>query len=276
MIDFYYSNYGRRQIKDTKAAEQILRLVSIENNHFGSNKDNNVKEIAEVIDLFLPWEAKVVLDPTVADIKKEIDEGRPVIMPVFGEPLDNPYYQSEQIDYHVFVISGYDETTKEFVTQDPATPQGLDFRYSYDTIMDAMHDFLPNNQTYRGRKAAIFTSKQLASSANTDGDKDGLNKKQELEYGSILFFEDSDGDGYLDGAEVASGYSPTVAEVKPNEGSLIKTIASPRVYLIEGTRRRHIVSEAVFLRHGWKWSDIVIVSENFLNTRLQIGQPISI
>jgi len=275
MIDFYYRYYGKKQIKDTKAAEQILRLISIEDNYLGFNKDNNAKEIAEIINLFLPWEAEVILNPSVEEIKKEIDESRPVIMPVFGEPLNNPYYHSEQVDYHVFVISGYNDETQEFITQDPATPEGIDFHYSYDTIMDAMHDFLPNNKTYKGRKVAIFTRQGLTFSADTDGDNDGLSKKEEIKYGSILFFRDSDGDGYLDGTEVRYGYSPTTKEGKPGEGSLVKTIDNPRVYLIKNGQKRHIVSETVFLRRRWKWDDIKIVNEKFLNEEFKIGKPVT-
>ena len=39
----------------------------------------------------------------------------------------------------MLVIVGYTET--EFITHDPGTRRGKNYRYTFDTIMDAIHDW---------------------------------------------------------------------------------------------------------------------------------------
>lgn len=274
MIDLYYSGYDKEKIDVAKAKENIMRLVRIENNYLGFNKDTNANQIVDIINKFLPWEARVVENPTLEQMRAELDAGRPLIAPTHARLLNNKYYNSGHLDYHVFVIIGYDDNTKEFIAHDPGTGKGLDYRYPYDTIMDALHDFLPPNNTVNGRKAVIFTNKYPTSSKDTDGDNDGLNKGLELAYGTALWLTDSDGDGYSDGHEVISGYSPTVDETKLEDGTLVKAPDNPSVYLIEQGKKRKITNMEVFKAHGWKWNQVRGVSSKFIELKLESGEAI--
>ena len=85
-----------------------------------------------------------------------------------------------------------------------------------------------------------------------------------MKYGTILWLTDSDGDGYLDGEEVSNGFSPTLAEKGLSNSSLVKSANNPKVYLLQNNTKRYIVNGEVFLSHGWKWNDIVTVSEKFI------------
>ena len=58
------------QILRDLAKKKIELLVSLENKYLGLNKDNNAKQIVEIINKFLPWEAYVVKNPTLDQIKK--------------------------------------------------------------------------------------------------------------------------------------------------------------------------------------------------------------
>lgn len=55
----------------------------------------------------------------------------------------------------------------------------------------------------------------LNINSSTDTDADGLTDIEEMQYGTSLNVADTDGDGYLDGAEVEGGYNPL------GEGQLI-------------------------------------------------------
>ena len=114
----------------------------------------------------------------------------------------------------MLVISGYDDERNEFITQEPGTKFGLDFRYSFAIIMNAYHDYTPGRKTNEGAKIAIFTSKEITDTGTLDGDNDGLTKADELRHGSIPWLKDSDGDGFGDGHEVNNGYSPTKKFIK--------------------------------------------------------------
>lgn len=61
---------------------------------------------------------------------------------------------------------------------------------------------------------------QLAT--GRDADRDGLTDVEEILYGSDRTKPDTDLDGYLDGAEVRAGYSPTGINQKLTDGGLVK------------------------------------------------------
>ncbi|PIT86545.1 MAG: hypothetical protein COU33_02535, partial [Candidatus Magasanikbacteria bacterium CG10_big_fil_rev_8_21_14_0_10_43_6] len=177
-------------------------------------------------------------------------------------------------NYHTIVISGFDDETQEFITQEPGTQFGLDYRYPYARLMEAMHDFVPGRYTETGRKVAIFTRRQADISATTDGDRDGLSKEEELLHRTKLFHGDSDGDGYSDGVEIEFGYSPLVHEQTLPLGALVKERYDPRVYLLSSAGKQHILTEAAFLGHNWVWSDIIEVGPTYLDG-LKNGPSIS-
>lgn len=262
MVDFFYA--GKTfNVRTAKTA--LLETINTKNKYIGESLDENAETVINIINKFFPWEAKIIKNPALKQIKTEIDAGRPVIIPAHGKHLYNPYFKNGGPDYHSLVISGYDDEKKEFITQEPGTRRGENFRYSYDVIMNAMHDFLLNN-TKNGEKIAIFTSPDIYTSANTDGDKDGLNKEEELKYKTNLSLADSDGDGYKDGDEIKNGYSPISKDKKPALiGTLIKAVNDTKVYLLSNGTKRHILNEKVFLSHGWHWINILTVGGVFLD-----------
>lgn len=209
MVNNFYLKNTSKTIDKTKAKKEILEILNIKERHGGKSLDENAQKTIDIINNYLSWEAKIIENPTIEQIKTEIDNEQPVIIPVFGKALKNPYFKNGGPNYHMIVISGYDNEKQIFITQEPGTQYGLDFPYSFATIMNAIHDFLPYNKTVEGKPLAIFTQKNLDTSAELDPDKDGLSKKEEWQYGSVPWLSDSDGDGYLDGEEVKNDYSPT-------------------------------------------------------------------
>jgi len=263
MVDNFY----REKTLTTKqiAKDEIMKILNIKNKNFGLSLDENAEQMVKLINEFLPWEGKIIIDPTLEQIKNEINNKQPVIIPVHGKYLYNPHFKNGGPDYHTLVISGYDDNTQEFITQEPGTRYGQNFHYSYNTILNAMHDFLPNYQTKNGPKTTIFTQKWLDTSQNADGDQDGLIKAEEIKSGTITWLFDSDGDGFSDGQEVSSGFSPILAETKLITNTLVKTQNSPKIYLTKNNNKYHILNEQVFFSHSWSWSEVKIVSEKFLN-----------
>jgi hypothetical protein len=97
---------------------------------------------------------RVVTNPTVDDIKREIASGRPVIIPADGQVLKNPYFTPPGPPYHMLVLKGYD--AQGFIANDPGIKQGGGFRYSYDNVMSAIHDWTGSNDTIlQGQKAYL-------------------------------------------------------------------------------------------------------------------------
>ena len=69
----------------------------------------------------------------------EIAKGNPVIIPAAGRDLDNPYYSGDGPWYHMLLVTGYDK--KYFITNDPGTRQGLDYKYKHKKLVNAIHDW---------------------------------------------------------------------------------------------------------------------------------------
>lgn len=263
MVNNFYQ--GIQKLTEKQAANAILKIVKFENKHFGFNKDTNAKQTAEFINLYLPYEAKVVENPTLELIKTELDVKHPMIIPLYGKALKNPSFKNGGPDYHMVVISGYDDSKNEFIVQEPGIGKGKNYRYLYTTLLNANHDFLSKNNTKNGVKVVIFTTPDISTSSDTDGDIDGLVKKDEIIFGTDLMNPDTDNDGFTDGAEIKSGYSPIVNENHLANNSLIKTTDSPNIYLLQNKLKQHILNEIVFAKHNWNFKKVIIVSNKFIN-----------
>lgn len=82
----------------------------------------------------------LIPNPSMEDIKHEIDSGNVVIMGMAGRLLASPYYKPPGPKYHMLLIKGYDDFG--FITNDVGTNQlGRDFRFSFSNIMAAAHDW---------------------------------------------------------------------------------------------------------------------------------------
>ena len=271
MVHKYYLNSPIADIADAKKG--ILEIFSMKHQLHGESYDETVATISDIINAYLPWSARVVDNPTVTQIKAEIDAGRPVIAPFAAPELENQYF-SGSFPYHVAVISGYDDEEHVFITQEPGTKFGKDFRYSYDNIMSSMHDFVAGNVP-AGKKRVVFTSPELGDSAHRDEDKDGLTKAEEFAHGTITYYADSDGDGFVDGTEVAHGYSPVKNEQAiVASATLLISPTSPHVFKIEQGVKRHVASEDVFFREGWDWDMLEWVSDAMLDS-IPEGNPLT-
>jgi len=95
---------------------------------------------------------RVKYDVTIDDIKKELAAGRPVIVPAAGKILPNPNFRNGGPNYHMLVAVGYNQ--KEFITNDPGTRKGKGFRYSFNDLYRAIHDWDENN-IINGQKAYL-------------------------------------------------------------------------------------------------------------------------
>lgn len=138
MVDRFYK--GGRFTKRS-ATDAILALVSFERGRFGSDLDTTAEQTAAVAREYFRYQnVKVKYGPfSVNDLKKELAAGHPLIVPMAGRLLGNPYFRQPGPYYHMLVIKGY--TATGFITNDPGTKRGADYEYSYAAVLNAMHDF---------------------------------------------------------------------------------------------------------------------------------------
>ncbi len=155
MVNDYYRHTS---LDPAKAIAEITHILSVKQQHFGVSRNESMQTVLRIITAaHLNWHARIVTNPTLDQLKNELAEGRPIIFPIDARLVSNPYYDAVTPNYHVIVISGYDNGAQKFITQDPGTDRGHNFMYRYDELIQANHDYVePDLQ--KGPQAALFTA----------------------------------------------------------------------------------------------------------------------
>jgi hypothetical protein len=132
--------YYLEGVKDPKPEDSnttILDMIEWQKKNFGEHKDVYANEMKSLINGYYDYpleNIEIIYDATITDIKKAISTGYPIIVPIMGDVLKNPYYPYP--GYHMLTIIGY--TPDKIITNDVGTRRGKDFSYSYDIFMKAL------------------------------------------------------------------------------------------------------------------------------------------
>ncbi|HUT21846.1 MAG TPA: C39 family peptidase [Candidatus Bipolaricaulota bacterium] len=244
MLDNFYQ--GKNYIADPK--KEILAVVSIENKLWGYNKDTDAHQMAHIINNFFAFETDTKNNSTLAAIKNEIDNNRPVLVPVYGRGLSNPNFRGAGPIYHVVIIKGYDDSTKEFIVNEPGTIHGHDWRYDFDEMMNAIHDLNYSNQQ-EGAKVVLFTHDDIRHSGWSDADKDGFSKSEEMKSGTDL----------------KSALSFPGQNFAIYNNKILRSFTDPRVFLINNGHKSRIYSARELFAKGFDWRDLLRVEQNVLD-----------
>ncbi len=133
---------GDHSVTDPDVAEAGLqRIKTWELATFGYFKDTTAGETARILrEYFSIAAVQVVADPTEAQIKAWVAQGKVVLVPAAGRQLGNPNFKSPGPLYHMLVIKGYTAGGR-FITNDAGTRKGADYIYDASVVMNAMHDW---------------------------------------------------------------------------------------------------------------------------------------
>lgn len=157
MVSSFYAN---DPIKRDQAVLKIKEILKVKNEEIRVSKDESLETISQlIVDLDLPWTTQLVSDPTQEDLKNELSAGHPIIVPVYAPNLKNPYYTNGGPDYHVLVLTGFDDAEGVFIVNDPGTKDGEGLRFGYAVFMSAIHDLNSKNSA-TGKKAVLFTKEK--------------------------------------------------------------------------------------------------------------------
>lgn len=161
---------GQRTMTKAEAKAFMQMLFNQQDNLYGSNADSDAARTAYLINNFSSYGAVVKDNPTIEEIKAEINQRRPVISLHYGFDLKNkniPFLASGS-SYHMMVIVGYDDLKKEFITNDPGDrKEGKNHRYGYSLFMNTLHDFSFKTKKANGPARVIFTYPKLVKTAGS-------------------------------------------------------------------------------------------------------------
>ncbi len=124
----------------------ILKMIDFETQR-GWQESINTSQMAIIGQDYFAYKTKIISNPTINEIKNYLSQNIPVIVPADGKILfqENKYFSNGGPYYHNIVILGYDDTLKKFIVHDVGTKYGQYFQYSYDLLMDSIHDYPSSN-----------------------------------------------------------------------------------------------------------------------------------
>ncbi|PJA89589.1 MAG: hypothetical protein CO137_03520 [Candidatus Magasanikbacteria bacterium CG_4_9_14_3_um_filter_32_9] len=132
---------GKSLSKD-EATKEIADMSAWEVLQWGTYHDSSASDTKRLLTEYYSYpNVELFYDISVDDIKKHLADGKIVLIPSDGRLLNNPYFVQPGPEIHMLVIRGYDENKSEFITNDPGTKRGKEFRYSYSTIMNSIRDY---------------------------------------------------------------------------------------------------------------------------------------
>lgn len=136
-------HYIKRTNIDNDPDNEILSLINFENKN-NYNVSITLSELSQIAQKYYGLDSgRIEHNISIDKIKQELSAGRPVIVPAAGKILPNPNFRNGGPNYHMLVIKGYD--SQGFITNDPGTRLGKDFRYSFNDLYNAVHDWNPDN-----------------------------------------------------------------------------------------------------------------------------------
>ncbi len=144
-------DYPRQEMEDN-----LQKMIAWEKDTFGYFEDTTVEETARIMTEYLGIKnVKVYYNISINDIKKELLQGRPVIVPTAGKILPNPYFKNGGPVYHMLVVKGFTNNNK-FITNDPGTNTlGENLTYNFNDLYNAIHDWVKDGDILTGKKAMI-------------------------------------------------------------------------------------------------------------------------
>ncbi len=131
----------------------------------GYKVDLTAEETVFILREYFGLKAELSYQVEVNKIKAELFKGNLIIIPAAGRLLKNPNFKQPGPIYHMLVIKGYNH--KEFITNDPGTRNGNGFKYPYDRLINAVHDWdhelaqegMTDDKIIKGQKVMIIVSK---------------------------------------------------------------------------------------------------------------------
>lgn len=160
MVEKYYLGENFVSISDAKSFMMIL--FDAQDKLYGSNKNSDADRTAKLINNYSSFKATVKERPTRDKIKEELRQKRPVITFHRGFDLQNKNipFSPNGSSYHSLVIIGYDDATREFITNDPGDiVEGKSRRYDYDLLINSLRDYNYSDKKADGPARVIFTAK---------------------------------------------------------------------------------------------------------------------
>lgn len=153
ILTYYYLK--NLPLNSQEMENQIQEMVAWEIRNWGSHKDLTIKETGDLMVGFYNYSNFEAKNLTLEDLKREISQNHPVIVPTAGRLLGNPYFRQPGPVYHMVVAIGYEGNT--IIVQDVGTRNGNHYEYNEQVFYNAFHDWAGSPENIEnGSKNALI------------------------------------------------------------------------------------------------------------------------
>ncbi|MDD5464421.1 MAG: C39 family peptidase [Candidatus Moranbacteria bacterium] len=130
---------GKSFSSPNDAQQEIFDIAKFEEKTFGYFIDTDVSDVGKILVDFYDFKNFTISKSFILDdLKKELAKQNIILVPVYGRALKNPNFTQPGPITHMLVIVGWDAKTKEFITNDPGTKRGENYRYDEKVLFDAI------------------------------------------------------------------------------------------------------------------------------------------
>jgi len=126
----------KTKITPAEFETRILALSDFQEEKYGEFRDTSLSDMETWIfrDYFSYEKTELKTVVTTSDIISELEAGKIVLLPMAGREMKNPNFKAPGPLTHMILVKGYDYQTREFITNDPGTRLGADYRYPAERI----------------------------------------------------------------------------------------------------------------------------------------------
>lgn len=126
-----------------KAKEEILAMSNWQQEVYGTYHDTSASDTNKRLlhEWFNYRNTEVKFDIATKDIHAELVKGNLVLVPINAKAVRNPNFLNGGPERHMIVVLGYDAVKGEFITHDPGTRFGNQYRYHETVLQGALRDY---------------------------------------------------------------------------------------------------------------------------------------
>jgi hypothetical protein len=118
--------------------QEIDASVAWQIRNWGGHKDLDADKTLELAEGNFKLSGEVITVSSANDLKKQLAQNHPIIVPTAGRKLGNPNFRGAGPEYHMLVVKGYDDEQGVFITNDVGTRKGESYIYKFDVLMNAI------------------------------------------------------------------------------------------------------------------------------------------
>ena len=158
MANAYLTNTTQDKLQAGAAQEAINNLKAWEQAHLGYNANTGADATTQMAEGAFGLTIKQIPNFTEADLKAELTNRHPILLPINAKLLPNTHYVNGGPLYHMIVLRGFKGDT--FIVNDPGSDNGDGNEYSFNVLQKASADWNNTTKTIdASRKIALVVSK---------------------------------------------------------------------------------------------------------------------